>query len=120
LREIEIAINSLLCNLLQQVISYLEHVIAGFFFYFTADLRDTGRERERKRERERVVKKPINKFTFELRPAKLPTIAASSIVFASTDQPSCSGKAHSWGRRACVDGKQNDDVFFFEGGGEGV
>jgi hypothetical protein len=76
-------------------------------------------ERHRERERERVVKKPINKFTFELRPAKLPTIAASSIVFASTDQPSCSGKEHSWGRRACVDGKQNDDVFFFEGGGGG-
>jgi hypothetical protein len=74
---------------------------------FTADLRDTG---ERERERERVVKKQINKFTSEHRLAKLSTIAVSSIVFTSTDQPSCSGKEHGWGRRACVDGKQNGDV----------
>jgi hypothetical protein len=68
------------------------------------------REGGRERERERDVKKLINKFTSDHRPAKLPTIAASSIVFISTDQPSCSGKEHGWGRRACVDGKQNGDV----------
>jgi hypothetical protein len=87
-------------------------LLLGFFFFFffdfTADLRDTGEGGER--ERERVVKKQINKFTSEHQPAKLPTIAASSIVFTSTDQPSCSGKEHGWGRRACVDGNQNGDI----------